>query len=70
MCFESVNSEMTIGEKNFLRKRIHELLGDVSERFVDDVLVVFDTFDNENNIKKLVWKNIVSSNFFSHISLP
>lgn len=62
MCFESVHSELTIDKKNDLRQRVHELLGDISERFVDDAVTIIDKFDDQRFVNKVVSKKIVSSN--------
>lgn len=61
MCFVSVNSGMTIEEKNAERKRIHESLGDVSERFIDDVSTFLDKFEDQQFVTEIISKNLVSS---------
>lgn len=42
--------EITTDMKNELRKSLHDNIGDVSERFVDDVLKFFEKFNDVSDI--------------------
>lgn len=62
MCFESVNGGLTNDRKNDLRRQAHAMIGDVSERFVDDAMAVVDKFEGYEFPTEIVSEGVVSSN--------
>lgn len=59
-CFESVHSEIVEDTNDDIRKHIRDQAGDVSDRFVEDVLIIFDKLaDNEYIVEMM--QSVVSS---------